>query len=74
MALVGPLVFYGLLCFQDRVKAPQAGSVPIQWSALDSAAQQEGGLREYAMRDTEQQGGLRTFNDVPGIVIPPRSM
>ena len=45
----------------------------VDWSPLDPNAHQEGGLREYAMRDTEQEGGLRVFDDAPGIIVKPRS-
>jgi len=44
----------------------------VEWEALQPDAWQEGGLREYAMRDTEQEGGLRRFDSVPGIIVKPR--
>ena len=54
-----------------RLDADREGLRPL-WSGSGPEYQQEGGLREYAMWDTEQEGGLRQFDNVPGIIVPPR--
>ena len=43
---------------------------PVKWDPFSASAQQQGGLRTYRMCDTEQEGGLRSFDKVPGTVGP----
>ena len=45
---------------------------PISWDPLHRNAEQEGGLRTYFMNIRDQQGGLRYFDNVPGLIGNPR--